>query len=55
MYDNSYKIMKCVFTFCSSEEEELKKQSSLIDSHPDNIDMIDNEDVCVVKVAKHEW
>ena len=47
-------FIECPLTFCSSEEEELRKQSCPIDLPPDDIDMINNEDVCVVKVVKPE-
>ena len=45
---------KCHLTFCSNKEEEITNQSRPIDLPPDDIDMIDNEDVCMVKVVKPE-
>jgi hypothetical protein len=43
-------FIECPLTFCPSEEE----QSCPIDLPPDDIDMMNNEDVCVVKVIKPE-
>ena len=47
-------FIECPLTFCSNEEEELRKQSCPIDLPPNDIDMINNEDVYVVKVVKPE-
>lgn len=46
--------MKCPLKFYLSEEEVLRKQLHSINLSPNDIYIIDDEDVCVMKVVKPE-